>query len=144
MAIVFNDNIRVNAGKPLDAKFGPYISITEANNSIPLATRHNGLIFGVYDTPSDIPNSDITYYYYYGSFTNSEVKELISDGDKNFVHVQNIPSNTWNITHGLGKFPSVTIIDSANTEVEGDVIHLNENQVQLTFSASFSGKAVFN
>lgn len=79
MSIIFNDNIRINAGKALDAKFGPYISITEANNSIPLATRHNGLIFGVYSNPSDIPNSDIIYYHYFGSFTNSEVKRLVPD-----------------------------------------------------------------
>jgi len=144
MAIIFNDNIRINAGKPLDAKFGPYNSILEANLSIPLATRYNGLIFGIYDNPSDIANSDVIYFYYYGSFTDIEIKELLPIGDKNFIFNQTIPSTTWNVTHNLGKFPSVTIIDSANTEVEGDVIHINENQVQLIFSASFSGKAIFN
>lgn len=144
MAIIFNDNIRINAGKPIDAKFGPYSSISEANSSIPLATRHNGLIFGVYTNPSDIQNTDITYYYYYGSFTDSEIKELLPLGDKNFVYNQTVPSSIWNITHNLNKFPSVTIVDSANTEVVGDVIHLNENEVQIIFSASFSGKAIFN
>ena len=144
MAIVFNDNILVNAGKPIDAKFGPYSSISEANSSIPLATRHNGLIFGVYEDPSNIATSDIIYFYYFGSFTDTEIKELLPLGDKNFVFNQTIPSTTWNITHNLGKFPSVTIIDSANTEVEGDVIHIDENNIQLIFSASFSGKAIFN
>lgn len=144
MAIIFNDNIRVNAGKPIDAKFGPYSSISEANSSIPLATRYNGLIFGVYTNPSDIQNTDITYYYYYGSFTDSEIKELLPLGDKNFVYNQTVPSSLWNIVHNLNKFPSVTIVDSANTEVVGEIIHLNENEVQIIFSASFSGKAIFN
>lgn len=89
MAIVFNDNFRINAGKPVDLKFGPYLSISDANDAIPLATRYNGLIFGVYDDPSDIPNSDITYYCYYGSFTNSEIRELIItkqlSGTANFI-----------------------------------------------------------
>lgn len=144
MAIVFNDNILINAGKPIDAKFGPYISIVEANNSIPLATRHNGLIFSIYKTPLNIQTSDIIYYYYYGGFTDNEIKELVPDGDKNFVHTQSSPSTQWNITHNLNKFPSVTVIDSANTEVEGDIEHINENQVILKFSAAFSGKAIFN
>jgi hypothetical protein len=144
MALVFNDNFRINAGKPLDVKFGPYLSIQDANVSIPLPIRHNGLLFGVYENPSDIPNSDIIYYYYYGSFTDTEIKQFLPDGDKNFVHIQNIPSTTWHINHNLNKFPSVTVIDSANTEVEGDIIHINENQCQLIFSAAFSGKAIFN
>jgi hypothetical protein len=101
MAISFNDNIRVNAGKPIDAKFGPYTSISEANSSIPLATRHNGLIFGVYEDPSDIPNSDIKYYYYYGSFTDVEINEFIFSpisGTTNYI-----PKFTTDTTIGDSK-----------------------------------------
>jgi hypothetical protein len=144
MPIVFNDSIVVHAGKPIDAKFGPYNSIAEANASIPLERRYNGLIFGINTVPNGLENTDIKYYYYYGSFTDVEIKELFALGDLNFVFNQNIPSNLWNVTHNLGKFPSVTVVDSANNEVEGDVIHINENQTQLIFSGSFSGRAFFN
>lgn len=99
MAISFNDNIRVNAGKPIDVKFGPYTTISEANASIPLATRYNGLIFGVYENTLDIPNSDIKYYYYYGSFTDVEVNEFIPviiNGTTNFISKFNTDTSIAN------------------------------------------------
>ena len=53
-------------------------------------------------------------------------------------------SAQWDVSHGLGKFPSVTVTDSAGTEVIGHVQHLTPNRVLLTFSAAFSGVAHFN
>lgn len=61
-----------------------------------------------------------------------------------YVHTQSSPSTTWTITHNLNKYPSVTIIDSANDEVIGEVRFTSINQVVLTFSAAFSGKAFLN
>jgi hypothetical protein len=144
MAIQLNDNIYVRAGKPIDYKFGPYLSINEANENIPIEERYNGLIFAVYKNPNDIENSDIDYYYYYGDLSDTSIKDFITTFDKTFVYIQNTPSNIWNITHGLNKYPSVTIIDTANTIVEGDVVYMNENEVKITFSAPFSGKASLN
>lgn len=48
------------------------------------------------------------------------------------------------VTHNLQKFPAITIFDSAGDEVEGEYQHLNVNTTRLTFSAGFSGKAIFN
>lgn len=61
-----------------------------------------------------------------------------------FVYTQGSPSNTWNITHTLNKFPSVSVVDSANNEVEGDVHFVDQNNIIITFSSSFSGKAYLN
>jgi hypothetical protein len=144
MAIVFNDNITINAGKPIDSKFGPYLSIADANQSIPLARRYNGLIFGVYTNPNDIPNSDIIFYYYYGEFTDIEISVLIAGDDKNFVFIQLTPASVWNIVHSLNKFPAITVLDNSNNEVFCDITHIDVNQVQLNFSINFSGKAIFN
>lgn len=58
-----------------------------------------------------------------------------------YVHVQAIPSATWTVTHNLGMFPAVTVIDSSNRHVEGDVAYVNANVLTLTFSAAFSGVA---
>jgi hypothetical protein len=60
------------------------------------------------------------------------------------VHMQTIASATWNITHNLGKYPSVSIVDSANEEVIGEVEHVNNNTLNIKFSAAFSGKAFIN
>lgn len=60
------------------------------------------------------------------------------------VHEQESASASWSITHNLGRCPSVTIVDSAGTEVVGDVQHVTSNEVHLTFAAPFSGKAYLN
>lgn len=65
-------------------------------------------------------------------------------GDKNFIHTQGVPSATWVIQHNLGKYPSVTVIDTAGTEVEGEVRHVDVNNLVLEFSAGFAGTATLN
>lgn len=64
--------------------------------------------------------------------------------DKNYFHVQSIASTEWIINHNLGKYPSVTVIDSAGTEVNGEVNYTSLNTVTIKFSAAFSGKATLN
>ena len=57
------------------------------------------------------------------------------------VFTQGSASATWVITHALGGFPSVTIVDSANTHVFGEVQYIDDTQITVMFSAAFSGKA---
>lgn len=65
-------------------------------------------------------------------------------GDSNYVHNQSVASATWTINHGLGKFPAVSVVDSAGDQIEGDVRYINVNQVVITFSAMFTGRAFIN
>jgi hypothetical protein len=64
--------------------------------------------------------------------------------DKHFVHDQGTPAEVWFIQHNLGKKPSVMVLDSAGSEVIGAVKVLDDNNIRITFSSSFSGKATFN
>jgi len=64
--------------------------------------------------------------------------------DKNYLHDQGVPSAVWYIHHDLNKFPAVTVFDSAGTEVIGHINHVDENNVTITFTAAFSGKATCN
>jgi hypothetical protein len=66
------------------------------------------------------------------------------DGDLHFTYVQGVAATTWNIQHNLGKFPSITVIDTANTVVTGEYTYDDINNVTLTFSAGFAGKAYLN
>lgn len=66
------------------------------------------------------------------------VREL---GWGSYVHTQSVPSATWNVIHGLGYYPNVSIVDSANTQVIGDVDYVDANTIILTFRGGFSGKA---
>lgn len=62
-----------------------------------------------------------------------------------YVHTQAIPAAEWIINHHFtDKFPSVTVVDSAGTEVIGDVTYTGPSQVVLNFAAEFSGKAYLN
>jgi hypothetical protein len=54
---------------------------------------------------------------------------------------QGTASATWVITHTLGGKPQVTIVDSADSHVFGDVQYNSNTQITVTFSAAFSGKA---
>jgi len=85
-------------------------------------------------------NGNITQLLYY----DFAVFTLPSQGAPTFEFIQSVPSNTWNIAHNLGKFPSITVIDSANTIVVGEYTYTDNNNVTLTFSAGFAGKAYLN
>lgn len=65
-------------------------------------------------------------------------------GDKNYVHEQLQASNEWSVNHKLKKYPSVSIIDSAGTNVIGEVTYLDENSLRINFSSIMSGKAFLN
>jgi len=70
--------------------------------------------------------------------------DYLSATDKNFVFTQATPSASWSINHGLNKFPSVTVVDSAGTQVIGDVYHTDIDNLTITFINQFSGKAFLN
>jgi len=86
-----------------------------------------------------VSNGNITANKYYGFAIYPELS-----ADKHFTFVQSTAAATWSITHNLGKFPSVSIVDSGNTIVHGDIDYTNENALTITFSAAFGGKAYLN
>lgn len=65
-------------------------------------------------------------------------------GDATYLHDQQSPASVWTIDHGLGKEPAVTVIDSAGSQVIGDISFPTLNRVVLTFSAAFAGRARLN
>ncbi len=65
--------------------------------------------------------------------------------DKHFVFEQEIPSDTWQITHNLEKRPSVTVVDSAgNMQMPDEVTYNDDNTITIKFVGSFAGKAFLN
>jgi hypothetical protein len=73
----------------------------------------------------------------------SEQQEQLGQ-DKTYVHNQTAPDVTWNITHNLGKHPSVTIVDSAGTPVVGGYEYVDLNNVKIDFAGAMAGKAYLN
>lgn len=65
-------------------------------------------------------------------------------GDAHLAFAQSVPDTTWTVPHGLGKRPSVTVFDSAGTQVEGDVEHTDTNTLTIEFAYPFSGTVYLN
>lgn len=72
-------------------------------------------------------------------------------GDLNAVHTQDTASSTWQVTHNLGKYPSVSVIDTSNTLVNGKILYedwdtnqASTSKLQIIFTATFAGKAFLN
>lgn len=84
-------------------------------------------------------NSSIHNLHYYGITFDAD-----TNADKNFVYNQASPSAVWNIQHNLNKFPSVTSVNINNIEVKGEIEYTDLNNLTITFSAGFSGKAYLN
>lgn len=83
------------------------------------------------------------------SYTKEELKvDILADVaeviGETYTHNQLVPSATWLITHNMSGFPSVTVFDSAGSQVIGAVSHTSDMQLQLTFSAAFAGIAYLN
>ena len=83
-------------------------------------------------------NFDVDKFYDFAVFT------LSSQGAPTFEFTQGVPATTWNIQHNLGKFPSVSVINNNNVIINGEVTYIDNNNVQLNFSAGFTGKAYLN
>lgn len=60
---------------------------------------------------------------------------------RRFVHTQATPETSWTINHNLGGKPSVTVVDSADTYVIGEVTYNSTSQVTVSFTTPFSGYA---
>ena len=133
--------------------------LTLVGRSVILARLDNPNNFGVYvlnsltvDGTDDnyynavftltVANGNITSNKYYGFAIYPEIGG--GGGDLNFTFTQGAPATTWTITHNLGKFPSVSVVDTADTQVYGEVEYIDDNSLRITFSAAFGGKAYLN
>lgn len=57
---------------------------------------------------------------------------------------QDTPATDWVINHGLGRHPSVSVVDTAGSVVFGDVNYLSDNTIVVSFSSATAGKAYLN
>jgi hypothetical protein len=60
---------------------------------------------------------------------------------KRFSFSQPVAATTWNITHDLDGFPSVSVVDSAGSIVVGDVEYNSTSSITVSFESAFAGTA---
>jgi len=145
----------LNGTLRLEDSLGRYQTIT---NTIPFAitkevfTREPQEI--VLPTPENYPVT-ITLSLISGDYENFVNKPSINgmtlSGNKTseelklaFVYEQGEASDIWEIIHNMDKYPSVTVVDSANTVVIGHVTYNDRNQLTVRFNGTFKGKAYLN
>lgn len=58
-----------------------------------------------------------------------------------YVHTQAAPASTWSVNHGLGYRPAVELLDAGLVEIDAQVVHLNVNQVLVSFNTPTAGQA---
>ena len=97
MAIILNDNLKINVGKPVDSKYlnglVPYTNIGEVNTVVPIAERYVGLTV-------NIVNEE--YWYKDGVGDIDLVEKLVSSsGGTGITGVQNIGAGAGEIYSGL-------------------------------------------
>jgi len=64
--------------------------------------------------------------------------------DLNYVHIQTVASTTWACSHGLDKYPEVTIVDFNGNVIKGEVKYTDRNTCILSFSSAIAGMVYFN
>jgi len=102
-----------------------------------IALTDNDKVIGTDGTTGktvNFPLSDILEY----------IEENATFSATTFVFNQTFALDTWNITHNLDKFPSVSVVDSSDNVVIGEIEYNSTNELTLTFASAFSGKAYLN
>lgn len=74
----------------------------------------------------------------------NEAKLYVNEKTNTFVFRQDEAKDVWMIVHNLHKRPSVSVVDSGDNIVYGDVEYVSDDELTITFSAAFSGKAYLN
>ena len=68
------------------------------------------------------------------------VLDAIVSGQQ-YTHYQMQAASVWSVSHGLGRVPAVTVVDSAGEVVIGDIDRVDDDNLTISFTAAFSGTA---
>ena len=82
-----------------------------------------------------------------GNLSEDSIYNIIQfnlSADKHYTHTQNIVSDTWTINHNLNKKPLVTVVNSIDKVVHGEIDYVTSNSLTITFIGGFTGKAYLN
>lgn len=112
----------------------PYVDETTAVAAVPAGVRYLGLTVNI---------AGVEWWWKNGLLDGDLIVKS-SGSDAHHQHSQQTASAAWNIAHNLGKNPSVTVTNSADVEVIGDIEYVDLNNLTITFTSAFSGKAYCN
>lgn len=126
-----------------------FYDTTEAWNSQPDLIGIEKAIY-VYKDKTTITNGLGETKYVPGIKIGDGVTRLIDQAfvgdehDQTYIFKQMTALDTWVIQHNLDRYPSVSVVDSAGTQVYGEIIYENRNKIVIKFTAAFTGAAYLN
>ena len=85
-------------------------------------------------------NGNLTELLYYDFAVFTLPSKVVHD----FTFTQPTPSVEWTIQHNMDKFPSVSVVNNNNILMYGNTTYVDTNNLIITFTAGFSGKAYLN
>jgi hypothetical protein len=58
-----------------------------------------------------------------------------------YVHTQSTASTTWTVNHNLGSRPLIAVFSAGGVEVDASILHISNNQAQISFNTAVTGTA---
>lgn len=125
-------NFTLENEEPVNAEFQvqPDVTFTADISTETSTRRHEELINR--DYPDQHPIEAIT-----------NLREILNKM-WTFTYEQGVASDTWTITHNLGRKPSVVVVDSADNVFYPAVQYIDLNTVVVTMNGATTGKAYLN
>ena len=123
--VVTTDGVQTLTNKTIDAD----------NNDIKNLGKDNFKEGLVRDSVRDVEHASDDYLV---------TEKAVAKAVDTYIHDQAVPSDTWVVQHNMGKFPSVTVIDSAGTQYITQVEYNSGNQLTIYMNGATTGKAYLN
>lgn len=120
MAILLNDNLNIAAARPVDSRYGPYISVEQAIQRLAIYRRYVGLTVGVFDA------GDVVEYWFKSGITDLdlELKTAIVDESRITLNASStLASNKYYILDS--SYSGFTVALPASP-VNGDFVWLQD------------------
>jgi hypothetical protein len=139
-----------------------YIDVTTVENQVIVSEtgqpgpRGNSILNGVGAPTNTFPSNavpgdfyiNLEDYTFYGPLSyNSgwgDPVDLLTLPESVYTYEQEISQSTWTIPQSMHKLnfrPNVTVVNSLDEQVEGDVQYQSDNTVIIRFAVGFYGKA---
>jgi hypothetical protein len=80
-----------------------------------------------------------------GTLTDQDTVVISSNGKSDLTYTTpELSGSIWQINHGLSKYPSVTVVDTADNVIYAEVQYVDKNNLTITFAYPVTGKAHLN
>jgi hypothetical protein len=144
-------DIYINKTNDLNVDVTPYFESLLGGSFLKINNGTKTTEYGIYriqsvqDYNQDILLLSVFVFFSNGTKTDSDVAVISHQiaEDKHYKTAL-MDGDIWQIEHNLNKYPSITVVDTANNVIYGEVNYNDLNNVTITFASSVTGYAYFN